>query len=281
MYTGSVSELDASQIRALQSVARRAFGGPIDPSWRVTISFHPDRLHDGEPILRVLARDGVYRSQFETRTSNGGLTAFEGGDRWRWESRIFEGAYDEAPPAARPKYGALDLHGDERGASPRFGSSFLRLRASVVARTTFCFPDSVFEPEDFGVASAMGLVERARATITLDALDHYVEAQVHGLLRLGLDVEALVLDPCFLGTEVEALAKRLPCAIEWHAGFRLPKHAIEQAVSYRGPEIAALLESLVHDGHVSAREIGEAARRGIHDPQHVKKAWHTVARFGR
>jgi hypothetical protein len=281
LYTGSVSELDPSQIRALRCVAKRARGAPIDPSWRVTISFHPDRLHDGEPILGVLARDGVYRSQFETRTSNGGLTAFEGGDRWRWESRIFEGAYDEAPDEARPKYGALDFRGDERGASPRFGSSFFRLRASVVARTTFCFPDSVFEPEDFGVASAMGLVERARATITLDALDHYVEAQVHGLLRLGLDVEALVLDPCFLGTEVEALAKRLPCAIEWHAGFRLPKHAIEQAVSYRGPEIAALLESLVHDGHVSAREIGEAARRGIHDPQHLKKAWHTVARFGR
>jgi hypothetical protein len=276
-----VSELDPSQLRALRSVAARARGGPIDPAWRVTISFHPDRLHDGEPILAVLARDGVYRSQFETRTSNGGLTAFEGGDRWRWESRIFEGAYDQAPAEVRPKYGALDLRGDAWGASPRFGSSFLRLRASVVARTTFCFPDSVFEPEDFGVAAAMGLVERARATTTLDALDHYVEAQVHGPLRLATDVEALVLDPCFVGTEVERLARALPCAVEWHAGFRLPQHAIELATRYRGPEIAALLESLVNDGQVTAREVGEAARSGRHDPQHVKKAWHTVARFGR
>ncbi len=276
-----MSELDPSQLRALRSVAARARGGPIDPAWRVTISFHPDRLHDGEPILAVLARDGVYRSQFETRTSNGGLTAFEGGDRWRWESRIFEGAYDQAPAEVRPKYGALDLRGDAWGASPRFGSSFLRLRASVVARTTFCFPDSVFEPEDFGVAAAMGLVERARATTTLDALDHYVEAQVHGPLRLATDVEALVLDPCFVGTEVERLARALPCAVEWHAGFRLPQHAIELATRYRGPEIAALLESLVNDGQVTAREVGEAARSGRHDPQHVKKAWHTVARFGR
>jgi hypothetical protein len=42
-----------------------------------------------------MARDGVYRSQFETRVSNGGLTAYPGGDRWRWESRIFGAAYDD------------------------------------------------------------------------------------------------------------------------------------------------------------------------------------------
>ncbi|MCA9611974.1 MAG: DUF3626 domain-containing protein [Sandaracinus sp.] len=272
-------KLDESQTRALRSVAARSRGEAIDAAWRVTLSFHPDRLHEGEPILAALARDGVYRSQFETRTSNGGLTAFEGGDRWRWESRIFEGAYDEAPPESRPKYGALDFRGTGFGASPRFGSSFLRLRAEVAERTTFCFPDSVFEPEDFGVASAMGLVELARAT-TLDLLDDYVEAQVHGALRLAHDVEALVLDPCFSGTEVEALARRLPCAVEWHRGFRLPQAAIEGVAAYRGPEVAALLKTLARDGVVTAREIGEAARNG-HDPQLVKKAWHGVARFGR
>ena len=109
-------KLDESQTRAPRSVAARSRGEAIDAAWRVTLSFHPDRLHEGEPILAALARDGVYRSQFETRTSNGGLTAFEGGDRWRWESRIFEGAYDEAPPESRPKYGALDFRGTGFGA---------------------------------------------------------------------------------------------------------------------------------------------------------------------
>jgi hypothetical protein len=86
-----------SHERAIAHVAGLADGGPGDPAWRVTLHFHPDRLVGGVPILRRMADDGVYRSQFETGTSNGGLTAFPGGDRWRWESRIFGGAYDDRP----------------------------------------------------------------------------------------------------------------------------------------------------------------------------------------
>ena len=71
--------------------------------------FHPDRSHGNEPLLHHMARDGRYRSQFETGTSNGGLTAFVGGDRWRWESHLFDGAYDDAPAHERPTYGSLDL----------------------------------------------------------------------------------------------------------------------------------------------------------------------------
>ena len=61
----------------------------VDPALRVTLNFHPDRVLRGKPILDALAEDGVYRSQFVTGTSNGGLTAYPGGARWRWESRIF------------------------------------------------------------------------------------------------------------------------------------------------------------------------------------------------
>jgi len=86
-----------SHERAIAHVAGLADGGPGDPAWRVTLHFHPDRLVGGAPILRRMADDGVYRPQFETGTSNGGLTAFPGGDRWRWESRIFGGAYDDRP----------------------------------------------------------------------------------------------------------------------------------------------------------------------------------------
>ncbi|WP_425584256.1 hypothetical protein [Streptosporangium album] len=38
-------------------------------------------------------------SQFVTGTGNGGLTAHPGGDRWRWESRIFA----RAPTTRRPR----------------------------------------------------------------------------------------------------------------------------------------------------------------------------------
>lgn len=75
------------QDTAIAHVAALAAGEPADPSWRVTLHFHPDRLVAGTPILQLMAHDGVYRSQFETGTSNGGLTAHPGGDRWQWESR--------------------------------------------------------------------------------------------------------------------------------------------------------------------------------------------------
>jgi hypothetical protein len=50
----------------------------MDPTLRVTLNFHPDRLSGGLLVLEAIGRDGVYRSQFETGTSNGGLTAYRG-----------------------------------------------------------------------------------------------------------------------------------------------------------------------------------------------------------
>jgi hypothetical protein len=47
-----------------------------------------------------------------------------------------------------------------------------------------------------------------------------VEAHVHGTVDLGADVEALVLDPCYAGTAVEAAAGRLGCPVEWDGDFQ-------------------------------------------------------------
>jgi hypothetical protein len=60
--------------RALAHVAALSQGPPLG-EFDLTVHFHPDRLVGGVPLLRHLADDGVYRSQFETGTSNGGLTA--------------------------------------------------------------------------------------------------------------------------------------------------------------------------------------------------------------
>lgn len=103
------------------------------------------------------------RSQFETATSSGGLTAKPGGDRWRWESSIFGGVYDDASPRDRPKYGALNFRAYLAGAAPRFGSAHFRLAALTLERTTFCYPDSVFDPSRFGVVTRMSLLELALA----------------------------------------------------------------------------------------------------------------------
>ncbi|MFB7462773.1 DUF3626 domain-containing protein [Streptomyces sp. NPDC056224] len=275
----SVEGFRTPQERALRHVTELSSGPAVDPALRVTLNFHPDRLAYDRPFLEVLGEDGSYRSQFVTGTSNGGLTAYPGGDRWRWESRIFDGAYDDAPAHERPVYGALNFRRKQVGAAPRFGSAHFRLTARTLARTTFCYPDSFFEPSDFGVAARMQLVELAQADAQ-DALDDYIEAQVHGPVRLEHHVEALVLDPCYQGTEVDAAARRLACPVEWHSGFRLTTEELCLHPDYRGREHVELGARIAVDGVLTPRIVGDAARVGIHDPQAIKKVWHYLARFG-
>jgi hypothetical protein len=265
--------------QALRHVASRSAGPAVDPGLRITLNFHPDRLIGGLPVLRALARDGVYHSQFVTGTSNGGLTAHPGGDRWRWESRIFGGAYDDAAPHERPVYGALDFRHQVVGAAPRFGSSHFRLAADVLARTTFCYPDSAAEPADFGVAAGMSLIALAEDD-EQDALNDYIEAQVHGGVLLAAHVEALVLDASYRGTPVEAAARLLPCPVEWHPGYRLSVPELRRHADYRGREYADLGARIAQGGVVDPRVIGDAARTGRHELQDLKMVWHTLARFG-
>ncbi|MFD8798824.1 DUF3626 domain-containing protein [Streptomyces atroolivaceus] len=270
-----------ARTRALRHVASLSTGPPLDPSTRVTLNFHPDRVSGGRTVLERLAEDGVYVSQFVTGTSNGGLTAHPGGDRWRWESRIFGGAYDGADAHERPVYGALDFRRSPYGAAPRFGSAHFRLSAEALPHTTLCYPDSFLEPSDFGVAAAGSRLVALAETAGRDALDDYVEAQVHGPVRLDGLVEVLVLDPCFRGTDVEKAARALPCPVDWHGGFRLSVEELRRHPEYRGPACVELGAALAVDGILDARIIGEAVRTGRHDPQDLKRVWHCLARFGR
>jgi hypothetical protein len=226
----------------------------------ITINFHPERLGvDGRSVAEALAADGIYRSQFETRISNGGLTAYPGGDRDRWEDAMFGGAYQAfgIDAGERPRYGGLELFGFANGACPRFGSCHLRLRAAALDRSTFFVGDSVLQPQDGGVIDRLepvlaGLLERAargdgfgRTTTVGSLLDHlmtadagapgsagmnhaldgYVEAQVHGPITLATDVEAVVIDPSFRGTpdgqRLLDAAQRHQLNAAWHNGLQL------------------------------------------------------------
>jgi len=265
--------------RALRHVASLSSGPPLDPSLRVTLNFHPDRRAGGRSILDALVADGKYHSQFLTGTSNGGLTAHPGGDRWRWESRMFGGAYDDAPAHTRPIYGALNFRRRSVGAAPRFGSAHFRLTGDTLQRATFCYPDSYLEPTHFAVAASMSLIELAEAD-QQDALDDYIEAQVHGPVRLDRDVEALVLDPSYRGTDVEAAAHRLPCLVRWHPGFRLSLVELRRHPEYRGQRYVDLGIRIAEGDYLDPRVIGEAARTGRYDEQDLKRVWHYLARFG-
>jgi hypothetical protein len=283
MDLGAMSSYAVSQ--ALSHVAQLSRGRALDRSLRVTLNFHPDRLHGGRPILLAMARDGVYKSQFETRTSNGGLTAFPGGDRWLWESRIFGGWYNGVDVSLRPKYGALNHRHRRIGGAPRFGSAHFRLSAHVLDRSSFCFPDSVFEPEDFGVAPACNLPELVELTAP-EFLDDYVEAHVHGVVDLETDVEAVVLDPCYRGTPVEEHAAQLPCPVEWHGGFRLAVDQLRSLAASRDPRLGPVQPfvrgglSLARDGVLTPRHLGDAVRAGRHPEAALKRVWFVLARFG-
>ena len=264
---------------AIAHVRSLSNGHQVDRNHRVTLHFHPDLPFERGLTLASIARRGTYVTQFETRTSNGGLTAHHGGDRWRWESRIFGGAYDEREPSERPKYGSLNFSADPYGASPRFGSSYFRLAEHTLDRTTFCFPDSVFEPDLFGTADAMSLVDAAGAAEFDDPLDHYIEAHVHGAVDIGTDVEALVLDPSYRGSRIEEIAHSLPCPVLWHDGYAVDVDEVAEHPEYRGAAVVDLAREIAIDGRLTPAVLG-FARGASFDPQGVKKVWHYIARFG-
>jgi hypothetical protein len=226
-------DISAEDLRdALVSIRRHA---------RVALHFHPDRPDvTGQTVAEALLRDGLYRSQFETGLSNGGLSAHPGGRRDLCEQLLFDGAYHSSgmTNAERPKYGALSLLRHADGPSPRFGSCYFVLAAAVSQRCTFTYLDShegtvergTLEEFDDVFAALLrsvfyheiglgesgltvpSLVRRLRDHLPLPLsdiahfpiarnLNHYVEAQVHGDVVLNQDVDALVADPSFRETE--------------------------------------------------------------------------------
>ncbi len=320
----------------------------------LTINFHPDRLlADGRSVARALDQDGVYRSQFETSISNGGLTAYPGGDRDRWERALFAGAYHgpEVRAAERPRYGGLNLMNHRNGACPRFGSCHVELRPEAAARATLSFGDSAARPTEIGLADAfapvlaplletlaatggalgrsgIGVRELAEGLLRGDAagqrgvfapamtrtLNDYVEAQIHGVVSLAADVDAVVMDPAFAGTpehdRLRAAADRDGFARRMHAGSALPLADVPQDVPDTagaapmrwqllcgGGRARRLAERVVEDHGAAARldaaTIGRAAVSAVREPagwrewgprplvlQHLKDLWLLVVAHG-
>jgi hypothetical protein len=288
------AERALAHVRALFPSPGPAVTAPI------TVNFHPDRLlADGRTVIEHLAVDGIYRTQYETGISNGGL----GGDRPVWEQRMF------GDSGSRPVYGALNLPEHPDGAAPRFGSCHLRLGAHVNDRATFSLGDSHTLPEILGTATTFGAVWDgllAQVTRTGEALgvsatdphawqaalsvpradagrtlDDYVEAQVHGGLTVAADVTDIVADPSFRGTATETGLRALGVPVRWHRGFQL--HAEEFPDHLRGPEAAHLAREIAgryREPVLNAQVIGRAAADGDH-PQLVKYLWHILVILGR
>lgn len=310
---------DAARERVAQVLARhgepehvgRTLVETLAQHARVTLNFHPDRLRrDGLTVCEGLLLDGFYRNQFDTGVTNGSPTAFAGGDRCRWEDRLFGSAYTSDVHGAsqeRAKYGAFNVMAHADGGSPRFGSCYFELAPASLTRCTFTWGDSHEEPEDAGTlthfegvlaawleaidetGSALGvtgldvpmLLERLLAPEVRRedmvrapgrALDEYIEAQVHGPIDLSKDVEALVIDPSFDGTVTgDGLA-----AMAQRYGLALRRHVgfvlrpDEVPPDFRGPRMRPLAERISGGAEFDAETLGRAAQSLIREPTR----WH-------
>ena len=221
----------------------------ISDKARIAIHFHPYRLDSSsKSVLELLHQEGQYKSQFETKISNGSLTAYIGGKRDLWENVLFGQVFssNNIGLSDRPKYGALDLLGHFDGASPRFGSCYFLLKPELTKYTTFCYLDSYANPKEKGTlrvfddilasllsecferSFALGehnirphqLLAKINQNLNLEHrkpfdkipsrnLNHYIEAQVHTSINLKDDVDYLVADSSFKNTEYEQKLEQL------------------------------------------------------------------------
>lgn len=230
----NISEVDL--IRLVDDISTKA---------RIGIHFHPYRLNSQfKSVLELLIESGLYKNQFETKISNGSLTAFKGGKRDQWENVLFNDLFssNEIAISDRPKYGALDLLGHSDGPSPRFGSCYFLLKPKLTEYATFTYMDSYINPKEKGTIRyfdeilsclllecferdyALGernirphqLIKKISAYLNADFsslelqvptrnLNHYIEAQIHTPIVLKNDVDVLVADLAYKNTRYEEI----------------------------------------------------------------------------
>ncbi len=207
------------------------------------IYFNPQRkLRRGGLALSSYFSSGLYKNQFETRTSGATLTPDPGGTRDRWERILFRGAYHDHPliPEERPKYAVLNAEGlTVPGASACYGDGIFVLKPEVKARTTitstdtsYCAVERLGTPEYAahvlgGLWTTKGMDAISTHVLgkrvpTTEEFHHYIEAQVHGPIDLARDVEQIVLHTSLreVAPGVRALSRKFNIPLFWNDGSR-------------------------------------------------------------
>jgi hypothetical protein len=192
-----------------------------------TLAYVRDRapiiIHFTPEVFHLLATDTHYRSQFETGTSKGSLSRQS---REQWEKTLFNGAYTGAPDAERPKYGCLNMSGDTRGvvSAHHYGVLFMMLKDSCRSRCTFTSADSgqlAVQGAAAGGVKELSTCEHYAHILSKYSDDElrrivavaakgasvsgmagaagsvYKECQVHGPVRLGVDIGAVVIPEAY------------------------------------------------------------------------------------
>ena len=195
----------------------------------------PIVIHLKEETLRALVKDTHYRNLFETGTSGGNKNKDA---RAKWEAKLFNGAYNKAEASLRPKYGCLNVSGDIRGVRPaqHYGTFVMTLAPHTRYRSTFSDRDTGNHPT-YSLAThdcyAHVLDQYAdpdlRAALNVQLCGAsskctvYKEVQIHGLVCLETDVQALSVPgreaeaPPELLETVAAFQKKTGCNILWQS----------------------------------------------------------------
>ena len=113
-------------------------------------------------------------------------------------------------------------------------------------------------------------------------LDHLIEAQVHGSIRLDRDVSLLVADGSFasgtVGDSLRKMGTKFGFETKFNSGYELLPELVPK--DFRGPKMPAIARMV--GGKVTARSIGELAQNIPKDItiQELKLLWHILVRFG-
>lgn len=155
----------------------------------------------GKLLVDCLLEDDRLRNLFEVKH---GCGSEDTKHRNGWEKRLFDGAYEDAPPQERPVYGTVNLTNMPGGvgACAQYGRSYLVLKNSLRWRTTMADRDSSSPDAN---AAFLGSCANFLARFDNKALkaicEHtgglemqiYPEIQIHGGVLFARDIDSVVM----------------------------------------------------------------------------------------
>ncbi len=236
--TSAPTTINFSPDKALRQQTS-AYGAAATMKYEVKVDREKSRLID------AFAVDGHYKNQFETGITSGSSSAYPGGSRDGWEKNIFEGGYHKHDliPAERPKYGALNAGQYANSTASHYGSCYFELKAEARSRITFTAGNSSGkQAKDVGTAQhfqhVLLAVDEPQFRQIMDVANgkaaggpstswQYIEAQVHGPVEFHTDLDTVVINTSFKGTEYEKKLREFAdandLAIKWHDGKTVTK----------------------------------------------------------
>lgn len=156
-------------------------------------------------IANFLINEDHYKSGFE-------LNIFEkNSQRDNWEKNLFHSIYDDCQPIERVKYGALNMFNKKDGVESckGYGECIFVLKDELKNRISFVKGDSctmMFHICTFKYCTALlvhlsdDYLKSLVAHVNNNVIDkpkhkvfHYIEAQIHGSIRLNMDIEKLLV----------------------------------------------------------------------------------------